>query len=134
MKCFIYRNLHKPGVVYSIKAMEGEHKGKVVGYAETMYIKNPQFVVYEAGRQRVLKTKHKNVHAGIIGEPTNLFDYEPRLPTTLGEDILFARLTGEPVYVTYNPYKYSTFVDRETKEPVLSAWLCIIDKTSITAW
>ncbi len=134
MKCFIYRNLHKDGIVYSIKAMEGPHKGKVVGYGSAMYVTDPQFVVYENGRQRVLKTKHKNVHAGIVGHPANVSDYEPRIPHALPEDIVFANVHDKPIHVTYNPYKYSTFVNRETKEPVLSAWLCVIDGPSVIAW
>lgn len=61
MKVYIYRNLHRPGHVYSLRAMEGEHRGRVVGYASSLFVEDAEFRVNEAGRQRVLSTKQKNV-------------------------------------------------------------------------
>jgi hypothetical protein len=51
--------------------------------------------VSEAGRQRVLQQKRKNVHAFIIGEPTNELD-----PTQHQYQI-----------VGYNPYLKERFFD-----------------------
>jgi hypothetical protein len=59
--------------------------------------KDVELKVSEAGRQRVLREKRKNVHAGVKG--TRVF----RIPN---KDSLFF----QPAY--YNPYKYETFVDR----------------------
>lgn len=56
----VYRNLNKPEF-YSILAMEGDNKGKVVGYAKSVLIENGQFVVGAKSRLRVLSEKRKKV-------------------------------------------------------------------------
>jgi hypothetical protein len=100
MKVFVYFNLHKK--VWSVKALEGENKGRVVAHADIVQLANARPKVSEAGRQRVLREQRKNVHAGVVGEWL----------TGLPEDAWLS----DPVFPTYNPYKYSTFVDRETGE------------------
>jgi len=101
MKVFVYWNLHKN--LWSVKSLEGFHKGKVIARLSSVNLKNCIFKVSEAGRQRVLQTKTKNVHAGVVGYLT--------------EDIL-ENLTK---LVTYNPYKYSSFVNKETLDPVFKS-------------
>lgn len=83
----VYFNLRK-------KCFSIQHKGKVIAHADTVKLKNVTYKVSEAGRQRVLKERHKNVHAFLVGEWVH----------SLSEDF-----AGIPV--TYNPYKYSSFVD-----------------------
>jgi hypothetical protein len=60
----VYRNINKPGpqMWYSIR-----QDGLVVGHTKDITLKNVYFVVREAGRQRVLKTGRKNVHAWVLG-------------------------------------------------------------------
>ena len=41
---------------------------KVTAHPFTAYLKNVKFKVSEAGRQRVLKQRRKNVHAWVTGE------------------------------------------------------------------
>ena len=41
---------------------------KVTAHQFTAYLQNAKFKVSEAGRQRVLKQKRKNVHAFVMGE------------------------------------------------------------------
>ena len=94
MKVAVYFNLHKK--VFSIKAMEGEKKGLVIGHSANVSIRNPVFKVSEAGRQRVLREKRKNVHAFVVGE---LVDY-----------VEFDRKNDPVLDITYNPYKYSQFM------------------------
>ena len=72
MKVFVYFNLHKK--VWSVKALEGPNKGKVIEHTTNINIANAKFKVSEAGRQRVLKEKKKNVHAGVTGIQVN--DYK----------------------------------------------------------
>lgn len=96
MKVFVYRNLHKG--CYSIKALEGEHKGKVVGWNNSVLLSNATQKVSEAGRQRVLKDKQKNVHAGIVGH--------------YNEPLYSFKADGEEIY--YNPYKVECFVYKDT--------------------
>ena len=92
MKVFVYYNLHKH--VFSIKAMEGDRKGRVVGYSTHITLSDAMPKVSEAGRQRVIRERKKNVHAGIVGIVESLGD--------VGDQ------AGQSV--TYNPYKFSTFV------------------------
>lgn len=136
MKCFVYRNLHKPNHTYSIKALEGEHKGRVIGYASSITIEEAPFVVREAGRQRVLETGHKNVHAGIIGTFTSARDYEERLttPPHFNEKDYDISSSRPNVIVTYNPYVAPTFFNVKTKEPVHGAGLVCLWGALIEAY
>lgn len=123
MKCFIYRNLHKPGCVYSLKALEGEHKGRVVGYASSILVRDVKFVVRETGRQKVLATGHKNVHAGIVGDVFEVYGLETRLPNTIKAGEAYVSMETPCRTIKYNPYKAATFYDTKTNEPVHDARL-----------
>jgi hypothetical protein len=99
-KILVYWNLrHK---CWSMKDLV---TGKVAGYANRLTVRNAEFKVSEAGRQRVLTTKTKNVHAGVAG--TYNTDHREKRPTKR---------------VRYNPYTCSTFVDMKGR-PVRSASL-----------
>ena len=63
MRAFIYFNLHKH--LFSVR---NTRTGRVEKHAGMAVIRDAQFVVREAGRQRVLREKRKNVHAGVRGE------------------------------------------------------------------
>ena len=102
MKVFVYFNLHKK--VFSIKALEGEHKGRVVAHRRALMLYDAVFKVSEAGRQRVLKECRKNVHAGVVGNWIN--------------DVISV---DNRVQVTYNPYKYKTFVTKVDEQPIMEA-------------
>lgn len=119
MKCFIYRNLHKKKYTYSIKALEGPHKGKVIGYGSTLTVNDVEFKVSEAGRKRCVRERKKNVHAGVVGNVVSVYNLETRLSNDLCRDINPHLGLGEEI--TYNPYKHTTFVKRKTEEPVYRA-------------
>lgn len=108
MKVFVYYNLHKK--CWSIKALEGPNKGLVVAHATTVILNDCQFKVSEAGRQRVLRERRKNVHAGIVGV-LECYDQD--------ETVCFNTAISMPV--KYNPYKYETFVNAITNQPILKA-------------
>jgi len=100
-----------------MKALEGPHKGRVVAYAPSIFVENAKLVVSESGRQRCLKEKRRNVHAGVVGDVREAYNKIDRLPNTIVSVSLeqFQNLVGF-VYdfsmnVTYNPYKYSSFVN-----------------------
>jgi hypothetical protein len=96
---FVYFNLHKK--VFSVKDVK---TGLVVAHTETIALEDVTFKVSEAGRQRVLKEQRKNVHAGVRGK------YTGTLTTNqLGRE------------ATYNPYKFSSFVDKSSEEPLKEA-------------
>jgi len=60
------------------------------------------------GRERVLKEKRKNVHAGISG----YLSY-PDPSFKAWDDIGWWEMSP----ITYNPYKYNSFVDKRTEKP-----------------
>ena len=92
MKVKVYYNLHKN--CFSVVSLErGENYGRVIAHCDQIVLKNVQFKVSEAGRQRVLREQKKNVHAYAIGHI-----YTGELPILRSYS------------VTYNPYKYSSFM------------------------
>lgn len=115
MRVFVYFNLHKK--VWSIKAMEGENKGRVIKHCTSIELKNCRLKVGKAGRERVLREKVKNVHAGVVGYIVSI---DEPCKTTETE-------------ATYSPYKYESFVNKETKEPIFNSskvYMCA--KTGMT--
>lgn len=107
LKVFIYWNITRG--VWSVKALQGPDRGRVIKHATDIILTNCVFKVSEAGRQKVLAQKVKNVHAGVVGYIDSPVDH------------CFA---NEHIDVTYNPYKFSTFVNRaNTDEPVHTARL-----------
>lgn len=88
-KYYIYRNLHTGG--FSVK-----RKGRVVDRISehSLSAEDVTFKVNEAGRQRVIKDKKKNVHAFIVCD----------------KYILYGRETVDNArIITYNPYMTSSF-------------------------
>lgn len=116
MQVFVYFNLHRK--LWSVKALDGERKGKVIGHFSHVILRRAHFKVSEAGRQRVIREQRKNVHAGVKG--TLVHTVENRQTP-----IEFA---GTPV--TYNPYKFNTFVNAVTHEPVHEAHHVAMDAVS----
>ena len=114
MRVQAYRNLNKPGVVYSLKNAK---TGRVDGYAEVIIIAEPEFRVQQAGRERVLREKQKVVHAYIVGEPI------ASTPTRIAADMrALERQVGRKFErVRYNPYLFSTFVRASDESPVFDA-------------
>jgi len=106
-KVFVYFNLHKN--VFSLQSRNKENYGLVLGHADHVILKNAKFVVRPKGRERVLKEKKKNVHAGVVG----------CLVDAVGTN-------NTSKAITYNPYKYSTFVVRDTEQPIEQAEYAVL--------
>lgn len=98
MKVFVYWNLHKG--MWSVKALEGPNKGRVIARVPAITLANVQGKVSEAGRQRVLREGKKNVHAGLVAERAYFSESNPvrSMVESVGDTI------------TYNPRKYTSFV------------------------
>ena len=107
MKVKVYYNLHKH--CFSV-----QHKGLVIAHKDIVCLENAVFKVSEKGRQRVLATKRKNVHAFVVG------DWIPD-----------CEVAG--VGVTYNPYKYSTFVRIDDLTPVCRSSKVRLENRNVTA-
>ena len=99
MRVEVYYNLHRK--CWSVKALEGPNKGKVIHHCDTLHLRDVVFRVSETGRQRVLRERRKNVHAGVRGY--------------LVEDNWTSISNRE---YGYNPYVNRTFVNKRTKEPI----------------
>lgn len=97
-----YRNLHRADC-FSIRQRHGEFKNKVSGYAQSVIIKHPQFIVSEASRQRVLREKSRNVHAFVRGEFTDAY----MCPLELSK-------LNNVIRVSYSPYLGGTFFQKDT--------------------
>lgn len=89
-RVYVYFNLHK-------KCWSVRQSGKIIEHAYRVMLKDCRYLVSRAGREKVLKEKKKNVHAGVSGY---LVDCVPNVPERSDE-------------VTYNPYKYETFVSKD---------------------
>lgn len=129
MRVFVYFNLHKK--VWSVKALSGENRGRVVAHASAVGLDDCEMRVSESGRQRVLREQRKNVHAGIVGTLNGLREADWRYPNHEwygGPDII---LNGEEI--TYNPYKYDSFVRVRNQTPVTSAKRVILDRSGVIA-
>lgn len=108
MRVFVYWNLHKGA--WSVKALEGPHKGRVIGRAHDVDLDGVTFRVSEAGRQRVLREQRKNVHAGAVGTLTGarwLNVAEGARWDALAVPNVACAVQGEQV--SYNPYKRGSF-------------------------
>jgi hypothetical protein len=106
LKVFCYFNLHRK--CFSIKALEGPKKGRVVAHSDKVLLYAGTFKVSEAGRQRVLRERKKNVHAGVVG----IWD------DSNTDQIAIDRINTIGTPITYNPYKYDTFVHLHGEHPV----------------
>ena len=107
MKVAVYFNLHKN--IFSVQSREKESYGRVIDHVESVVLEAPKFVVRQAGRKKVIEDNQKNVHAFVVGNITE------GVETSSLEEI-----------VTYNPYKYTSFVKEDTKEEVSSAEYSVI--------
>ena len=98
MEVGVYRNLHKQ--IFSVICRK---TGRVIAHRTEVSLKNVKFHVRQGGRNKVVQTKSKNVHAFVYGN----ISLEP-----LGE--------GELIEITYNPYRMGSFFRKDSLEPVYS--------------
>ena len=105
MRVEVYFNLHKK--LFSVRDCK---TGRVVHHTYNIWIEDPVFVVRKAGRERVLREKKKNVHAFVRG--------------TWMQDLLIEDAQkifdhcGVSKEVTYNPYKYDSFVTKHDAKAI----------------
>lgn len=103
-KVMVYYNLHKH--TFSVT-----YQNKLIMHADYVKLGDVEFRVRKGGKERVRKEKSKNVHAFVIG---NLLDYCEfpcdKIPQPSTNEI-----------VTYNPYKYDSFIIKSTEEPIFNA-------------
>lgn len=111
----VYFNLHRKQLSVQSKTDKG---WRVWLHANKITLENVEFKVSEAGRQRVLREKKKNVHAFIEGDLVldGIGKIEPR------------------VLVSYNPYlPIGKFYERKTNKVVDKAKFAVIVGREILA-
>lgn len=103
-KVMVYYNLHKH--TFSVK-----YDDKVILHSDYVKLGDVEFRVRQGGKEKVRIEKSKNVHAFVIGKLLDYCEYPcDNIPNPSSDEI-----------VTYNPYKYDTFVYKSTEEPVFNA-------------
>lgn len=107
-KVRVYRNLRN-----KLLSVQAKVNGSwlVIGHTNNINLFAPKFVVSKAGRERVIKEQRKNVHAYVVGTVTS---------ETIEKE-------GAARRVTYNPYKFDSFVEAESLNRVTSAQLANIN-------
>lgn len=98
----VYRNLHKD--CWSIK-----QGGLVKAHTDEVLLNEPKFVVLSKGRQKVIKQRRKIVHAWLSG-----IMHENPFSVHEGE-------TKTWHMITYDPYKYKSFVAKADLQPITKA-------------
>ena len=120
MKKRVYFNLHKH--VFSVKDKKTQRVAK--DHRENVILDNVTFVVSEAGRQRVLQEKRKNVHAYVDGKDSTA--------SVKGGSLFLDCIYEDVVQVTYNPYKYDSFVTLQGSRPLQGAERVFLNTKEIT--
>jgi hypothetical protein len=82
-------------------AMEGPKKGRVLDIVDGALLKNATFKVSEAGRQRVIRDKAKNVHAFVDGSLVKKWKLNSLPVSTSGSALCKCDASSR---VNYDPY------------------------------
>lgn len=99
---FVYWNLRT-----KTWAIRSKKTRRVIKHSDYVELQECSFKVSKKGRERVLKEKRKNVHAGVCG----------KLVSTKA----IKNIPDGSTVVTYNPYKYTTFVQKDNLAPVFTS-------------
>lgn len=121
MRVRVYRNLNNK--LLSIMEISSR---LVLGHCQAIRLQNVEFKVNEAGRQRVIKTCRKNVHAfaeGKVLEVTGFEAFKGRRVEIIPPSSVEHTTTDS--VVRYNPYKTSHFTN-DQGEAVTQADQCLV--------
>lgn len=111
----VYKNLNDECL--SIRSREPESYGRVVDHREQCVVDDVEFVVQPAGRDRVREEQRKNVHAFVRGTIIDDQSWEPDNATA----------------VTYDPYRFDSFVTAGSHVPVSSAERVLVRPDGVRA-
>ena len=103
-KVMCYYDLHRH--TFSVT-----YKGLVMLKADYLRLSDVEFRVRQGGKQKVRNEQRKNVHAFVIGYLDDYCEFPcDDIPEPYSNEV-----------ITYNPYKYDTFVVKSTEEPIYKA-------------
>lgn len=155
-RVFVYKNLHNGA--WSVRDQE---TGWVAAHADKVELSDVALKVSQAGRRRVLEEGRKNVHAGVEGtlERVDLRGYPSARTTVTAENtalnprpasssspdsasaasrhpsnLATPQAPPEGELVTYNPFKYSSFVRKSDEHPVFTAARATLDRDGRSLW
>lgn len=124
-RVFVYKNLHED--CWSVKDMQS---GRVVAHADRVELSDVDLKVSQSGRRRVLEEKRKNVHAGVVGTAEKI-----QLRAMPSQKFVFKGEEREDVRpITYNPYKYESFVTKGDEQPVHHADAAVLEPDGRSVW
>jgi hypothetical protein len=107
MRSLVYKNLNRGDWSLAMPAgKSGTLRGKVTGHANHVVITDPEFIVQESGRVRVITKRCREVHAWIVGDIVDASAIPCGMPGRV---------------ITYNPYRSAAFHYRDNGEPVTAA-------------
>lgn len=115
----VYRNLHKDQK-WSIR-----QNGVVVGHCSAIWLRDVQFRVQEAGRQRVLETGYKCIHAYVRGVVVP-GEWQDKNSSGINDFRM----------IVYNPRHHSSFMCPlgSTSRPVTKAGLTLMNFEGGRSW
>ena len=95
----VYRNLHLD--CWSVRDFDSKSPkyNRVIEHVTELCLEEVTFIVSQAGRERVLKEKRKNVHAFVQGTPTLTLNLDSGSYPEMIDKV-----------VSYNPYKHGQFI------------------------
>ena len=96
-------------------------RGVIRASAKQVRLCDVEFRVRESGRQRMLREQRKNVHAFAVGR---LVDY-----VHPADERDLERMPGRGAF--YDPYRFPSFVDRETNAPVIRVSVAHFDEHGV---
>jgi len=112
-RLYIYKNLHLN--LFSVRC-----EGKVIDHRDEIVLEDARFLVGQKGRERVIREKRKNVHAGVSGFWAEEWEANPEIHMN----------SYTPHKVSYNPYKNETFVLTENYTTINEAHFVKLDISS----
>jgi hypothetical protein len=116
MKVDVYRNLNRK--CFSIRSREKENYGRVIGHANTVAVRDASFIVQPAGREKVVRTGVKNVHAFVRGD----------LVTDMSPESAWRSSPGSELDVSYRPAMGARFLAQNNTTAMIAntAAICLM--------
>lgn len=127
----VYRNLHNGKL-----SVRDRKTKRVIAHVDYITLAGVGFRVSQAGRERVLRERRKNVHAFVSGKVVSFGGAKAYKGRNLDEYIWKSGrnplLAGDGRIAVYNPYKYDSFVvPQEGYRKIQTTDMCHIDTEGV---
>lgn len=119
----VYYNLHKHCLsIRNISSGTISNTPRHVDHMESVLMEDVTFAVQPSGRARVIREGRKNVHAFVRGTVLYFVVIDSfRIYSHWDQKISDLMTDPNMQKITYNPYKFDSFVDKNTLTPVKTA-------------